>query len=166
MECCVLLIETGEINMDFRTTWANGSSEMANRSGLRGQPWRDELLTLNSDEQILPVSTIAVTLAYSILINQIYVTPNPILSNTDHKQGHSSRSNTFIASNESTAAGVLMFTVLLTMCNSLLTWSEANLVPIKPVWSQCTSLVMWTCRRCASTLAKTLRSAFRSKRGL
>lgn len=64
---CVLLIETGEIVGELLIDCANGSSERANSSGLRGQPCLDPLKIAKGGELVLPVSTTAVGICTALL---------------------------------------------------------------------------------------------------
>ncbi len=56
------------MSLSMRIDCASGSSESAKRNRLSGHPCQEPLAMSNNDEQVLPVSTMAVGFAYSTFI--------------------------------------------------------------------------------------------------
>lgn len=117
-ECCLMLI-------------ARGSIAIANRNGLRGQPW---CVPLSNDLSWL-VNMQEVGWAHNVLIHEINCEPNPYSSNTLHVYCHSNWSNAFSASKRSAATSWHFSYLWYIMFISLLTIKTENLPGINPVWS-------------------------------
>lgn len=138
----------------------------AKSSGLNAHPCLEPLAMLNRGEQVLPVRTIAVGLAYSNLIICMKEEARPITSKKDQRYCHSKQSKTFIASSEKTVVGGGGEEAPCIMCSNLLKLSEARLNLMKPVWSHLMSLVIRDLSLHASNLASIFIPAFRRDKGL
>lgn len=117
-----MYIQTG----DQRKSWAKlRQSPLQIRSRLME---RDDLVTENSVEERLPVTTRAEGVEYTTHIIWIKLLPKPIFSYTAHKNDHSSLSKAFLASRESTAAGASLSITASIMSHNVWRFYESSLI--------------------------------------
>ena len=91
----------------WRNDSANGSIAIANNKGDIGQPCRVPRETGKSSGGMLFVCTVETGSTYNSLTHDMNLCPKPNLSNVQNKYLHSTRSNTFSASNETTISGIV-----------------------------------------------------------
>lgn len=137
-----------------RSQMARGSIAMANRSGDRGQPCLVPLQSEKGGYNMPLVWTDAVGDEYNNLTHRIKFPPRPNLSIASYRYPHSTLSNAFSASRDTTISGISLFDEWTMSSSRLVLWKDCR-PSINPVWSSeiMEGINRW--RRSARTFART-----------